>query len=109
MFAFLAHFFNFRELTEKHWEFLTPKVPYFLMSDNRYVTFKVTFESMTPAEVEAERKAADEAFLNSDIEPDECEENRMIRYLEMPLSATVPFEKELNGLMDRYYHCESRI
>ena len=79
------------------------------MSDNRYVTFKLTFESLTPAEVEAERKAADEAFLNSDINPDEREENREVRYLEMPLSATVHFEKELNGLMDRYYHCKSRI
>ena len=78
------------------------------MSDNRYVTFKVTFESLTPAEVEAERKAADEAFQN-DIEPDERDQNQMIRYLEMPLSAVVYFERDLDELISNYHRRECRL
>ena len=79
------------------------------MSDNRYVTFKVTFESLTPAEVEAERKAADEAFLNSDINLDEREENREVRYVEMPLSAVVYFERDLDELISNYHRRECRL
>ena len=78
------------------------------MSDNRFITFKIQFESLTPAEVEAERKAADEVFQN-DIEPDERDQNREIRYLEMPLSAAVPFEKDLNRLVDQYNYQDCRI
>ena len=79
------------------------------MSDNQFVTFKLTFESMTQAEVEAERKAADEAFLNSDIESDEREENQMIRYMEMPLSAVVYFERDLDELIGNYHRQECRL
>ena len=81
------------------------------MSDNRYVTFKVTFESLTPTEVEAERKAEEENYLNSDWnqQPNERDEARVIRYLEMPLSAAVPFEQDLNRLIDEYHHIDCRI
>ena len=76
----------------------------------KFVTFKLEFYSMTPEEVEAERKAADEAFLNGDLnQQSNQDEFKRSQYIEMPLSAVVFFERDLDDLIRNYHLRECRI
>ena len=61
---------------------------------------------MTPSELKAEQDAAEKAFYEGNKEDDR---STYIDYIEMPLSASVPFEKDLQDLGAKYHLQECRI
>ena len=81
------------------------------MSNPKFVTFKLTFESMTPEEVEAERKAADEAFLKGDWNEmqSNSDQYRRVEHIQMPLSAVPYFESDLDEVIRNYHLRECQI
>ena len=62
---------------------------------------------MTPSELKAEQDAADKAFFEGN-EPED-DQSTYVDYIDMPLSAAVPFEKDLQDLGAKDHLQECRI
>ena len=83
------------------------------MSDNQenFCVFKLTFESITQSELEIEKKTEEENYLNGDwdIPISDQDQSKRINYIEMPLSAVVYFERDLDELIENYHRRECRL
>ena len=75
------------------------------MSTNqeKFCLFRLTFETITQREWEAEQRKQEEEYLDGDWDApiSDREQSKRINYIEMPLSAVVYFERDLDELIDK--------